>query len=318
VVAGKYQIMIYSIDPTGYRLLYTTPQDDGINVISLDAADINGNGTPEIFATSYANGRLNSFALEYRDGKFQKIWENVSLFLRCLPTGPGGSYQLFGQALHLSEIPLGKVRQYIWSNNSYQEGPRLDLPSQVNLYGLTLMDLDGDGKREILTLSATPSRQTGEGAHIVIFGADGKKKHRTSEMYGGTELSLDFATSVVPPANPTTPFFQPDSQKPVTVSLQPRLFPILGKAELYACRNIEPAYSVLKDVRFFEKSKLFRLAWDGDALVPVWESKEFPQYMADYYEGDFDGDGVQELAILLVEEVLLSADKSTTWIYKLN
>jgi hypothetical protein len=74
----------------------------------------------------------------------------------------------------------------------------------------------------------------------------------------------------------------------------------------------------MKDVRFFEKSKLFRLAWDGDALVPVWESKEFPQYMADYYEGDFDGDGVQELAILLVEEVLLSADKSTTWIYKLN
>jgi len=318
VVAGKYQIMIYSIDPTGYRLLYSTPQDDRINIISLDAADINGNGIPEIFATSYANGRLNSFALEYRDGKFPRIWENVSLFLRCLPTGPGGSYQLFGQAVHLSEIPLGKAHQYIWSNNSYQEGPRLDLPSQINLYGLALMDLDGDGKKEIITLSAVASRQTGEGSHIQVYGADGKKKHRTSEVYGGTELSLDFSTSVVPPSNPTTPFFQPDSQKPVTVSLQPRLIPVPGKAELYACRNIEPVYNIMKDVRLFDKSKLFRLAWDGDALVPAWESKEFPQYMADYYEGDFDGDGVQELAILLVEEMLLSPDKSVTWIYKLS
>ncbi len=318
VVAGKNQIMIYSIDPTGYRLLYTTPQDDRINIISLDAADINGNGIPEIFATSYANGRLNSFALEYRDGKFQRIWENVGLFLRCLPTGPGGSYQLFGQALHISEIPLGKVHQYVWSNNRYQEGPRLDLPSQISLYGLALMDLDGDGKKEIITLSAIASRQTGEATRIQVYGADGKKKHRTSEVYGGTELSLDFSTSVVPPTNPTTPFFQPDSQNPVTVSLQPRLIPVPGKAELYACRNIEPAYNIMKDMRLFDKSKIFRLAWDGDALVPAWESKEFPQYMADYYEGDFDGDGVQELAILLVEEAVLSPDKSTTWIYKLN
>jgi hypothetical protein len=39
--------------------------------------------------------------------------------------------------------------------------------------------------------------------------------------------------------------------------------------------------------------------------------------MADYYQGDFDGDGVQELAVLLVQQNLLSSDVSAIWIYKL-
>jgi hypothetical protein len=153
--------------------------------------------------------------------------------------------------------------------------------------------------------------------HIMVYGADGKKLHTTSEEYGGTYNYVELPTAVLPPANPTTEFNRPESDLPVSSPLQPRLIPIPGKPELYVCKNIEAVYSVVKSTRFFEKSKIFRLAWDGDSLRPVWESKEFPEYMADYYEGDFDGDGVQEVAVLLVQEHFLSSDISAIWIYKL-
>ena len=317
VVAGKDQIIIYSIDPTRYRVLYTMPKDDRLDILSVDAADINGNGIPEIFATSYAKSLLNSFALEYREGKFVKVWENVNLFLRCLPTGPGEAYQLYGQHIVFSRQPWGKIHQYVWSKDTYQKGPILNLPSQVTLYGLALMDLDKDGKKEILTLSGTESRQIGSTRRVTVYGADGKKLHRTSDEYGGTDNFVELPVSVLPPANPTTEFNRPEATDPVSSPLQPRLIPVPGKLELYVCKNIEPVYSVVKSSRFFEKSQIFRLAWNEDSLQPVWESKEFPEYMADYYEGDFDGDGVQELAVLLVQQNLLSSDVSAIWIYKL-
>jgi hypothetical protein len=293
------------------------PKDDRLNILSLDAADINGNGIPEIFASSYANKLLNSFALEHRDGKFVKVWENADVFLRCLPTGPEGSYQLYGQGLLLSSRPWGKIHQYVWSKNTYQKGPVLEVPAQVNLYGLALMDLDKDGKKEILTLSGTESRQIGMTKPIMIYGPEGKKPRKTSEEYGGTYNLVEVPISVVPPANPTSEFNRPESQEPVSLPLQPRLFPVPGKLELYVCQNIEAVYSVTRTTRFFEKSKIWRLAWDGDTLAKVWESKEFPEYLADYYLGDFDGDGVQEIAVLLVQENFLSTDTSSIWIYKL-
>jgi hypothetical protein len=309
VVASQNQIIVYSIDPAGYRILYTMPKETATNILSLDAADINGNGIAEIFATSYFQGRLNSFVLEYREGKFLKTWENVNLFLRCFPADSKGGYQLFGQALVSSHRPWGKIHQYLWSGDHYREGPSLNLPPQANLFGLALIDIDGDGKRETIVVS--------QSNRIEIYGEDGKQKYKTSEEYGGTELTLEVSPVATLPSSPTSPMNLPEAQKPESFYLQPRLFPIAGKPQFYVCKNMESTFSVLKGIRFFERSKIFRLAWDGDSLQAVWESKEFPNYMADYYLGDFDGDGAQEMAVLLVEKNLLGTDKSSITIYRL-
>jgi len=310
VVADKDEITVYSIEPAGYQILYTMPKQTGINILSLDAADINGNGIAEIFATSYFQGRLNSFVLEYRNGSFAKTWENVNLLLRCLPTDSQGGYQLFGQTLGFTNRPWGKVHQYLWSGSGYREGPSLDLPPEASLYGLALIDIDGDGKREAVFLS--------QSNRIEIYGEDGKRRYKTSEQYGGTKLTLQvLPIAAGPPSNPTSPMHLPESQQPQSFYLQARLFPVLGKPQFYVCKNMESAFSVLKGVRFFDRSKVLRLAWDGESLQPVWESKEFSNYMADYYQGDFDGDGAQEIAVLLVEKKLIGADKSTITIYRL-
>jgi hypothetical protein len=309
VVADKNQIMVYAIEAPGHRLLYTMPKEASINILSLDAADINGNGAAEIFATSYFQGRLNSFALEFRNGKFLKIWENISLLLRCLPTGPQGAYQLFGQSLGPPQQPWGKVRQYLWSGSSYQEGPVLNLPLPASLHGLAIMDIDGDGKREYIFLSQTN--------RLEIYGEDGKRRYRSSEEYGGTTLTLEVTPYSVSPSSATSPMNLPEAQKSESYYLQARLFPVPGKAQFYVSKNLESSLSILKGIRFFEKSKIYRLGWDGDALQAIWESKEFSNYMADYYQGDFDGDGAQEVAILLVDKKMVGEDTSTITIYKL-
>jgi hypothetical protein len=309
VVAEKQQIIIYSINSTGYSLLYTMPKDTTTNIISLDSADINGNGTCEIFATSFFQGRLNSFVLEYRDGKFTKIWEHVSLFLRCLPTDPKGGYQLFGQFLGTADQPWGRVNQFVWAGNGYQEGPALKAPSKASLYGLAWMDIDGDGKREVILLN--------QANRLEIYGEDGKRKYQSSEKYGGTALTVEVPPPATPPNNATSEINLPPAQETKSHYLQVRIFPVPGKTQLYVCKNSEAALGLLKNVRFFDKSKLLRLAWDGDGLSPVWESKDFPQYMADYYMADFDGDGALEVAILLVEKKMIGSDNSIIWIYKI-
>jgi hypothetical protein len=313
VLADKNQIMIYSIEASGSRLLQALPKETSLNILSLDAADINGNGIAEIFVTSHFQGRLNSLVLEYRDGKFVKLWENINLLLRCLPNPdhPQGGFRLFGQVLGPPDRPWGKIREYSWSSNGngYREGPSLDPPVPASLYGLALMDLDGDGKREYILLS--------QSNRIEIYGEDGKRKYRSSDEYGGTSLTIEVTPYFSPPSSPTSPMHLPESQKAESFYLQPRLFPVPGTSQFYVCKNLESSLSILKGVRFFERSKIYRLGWDGDALQPLWESRELPNYLADYFIGDFDGDGTLEAAVLLVDKKLIGQDKSTVNIFRL-
>lgn len=305
-ISDGQSVYIYDLEKSGIKQLWSNPGTTTDNVIAVDAADINGNGVAEIFVTNYTAQGLRSYVVEYRQGKFQKIWDEVPLHFRVLE-GPDGRPQLYAQAAGNDKPFDGPVRQYNWLGNRYAPGAPVSLPKAFNaIYGFALADLDGEGKPKILVLDHND--------YLRIFDRGGTEVYRSSDHYGGTELALEY---------------DPERAGPHTRSgIEPKRFIVQarmyyqdivgdGKKQLVLPRNT-PSTGYFFQTRLYDKGKVFGLNWDGVGMQPVWETRELPGYIADYALVDPDGSGNKKLVLLVVQTGLLGMAASRSSVVVLD
>ncbi len=309
-------VYIYDLDKGGIKLIWSLRGQTDDNIIALDAADINGNGVAEIFVTNYVldphygtgagTARLRSYVLEYQQGKFVKIMDDVHLHFRVMQ-GIDGRPQLYGQADGQDKPFDGPVRQYTWQGNRYMPGPVVPLPKALTrIYGFALADLDGDGAPKVLVLDPLD--------YLRVFDRSGTEIYRSSDRYGGSELMLEY--------NPARAGENPRSGiQPDRVMLQGRMYfeDILGngKKQLVVPRN-NPSTGYSFQTRLYDKGKIFGLNWDGIGMQAVWETRELPGYIADFALIDPDGSGNRKLVLLTVQTNLLGMAKSRSSVVLLD
>lgn len=295
-------VFIYDVGRNGIKQIASIPGLTTDNIIALDAADINGNGVAEIFVTNYSEtAGLRSYVLEYQNGKYVKVWQDVKLHFRVMEA-PGGGLQLFAQASGTDAPFDGPVRRYSWQGDRYAPTSEvITLPKAFpNLYGFTLADVDGDGAPEVLILD----RQD----YLRVFDRGGSEIYRSSDHYGGTELTLAYDPSRAG-ENPRSGI------EPKQIFLQGRMFhqDIMGdgKKQLVLPRNT-PSTGYIFQTRLYDKGKVFGLSWDGVGMQPVWETREVPGYIADFALMDPDGSGNRKLVLLVVQTNLIGMSTSRT------
>ena len=305
-------VYIYDVDRSGIKQIASIPGPATDRIIALDAGDINGNGVAEIFVTNYPEsgmidpGRVNSYVLEYQNGKFVKIWQDVRLHFRVMEVAGGGT-QLYAQAAGEDAPFDGPVRRYSWLGNRYVPGEAVPLPKAFpNIYGFSLADLDGDGTSKILVLDGQD--------YLRIYDRSGSEIYRSSDRFGGTELALEY--------DPTRSGPNPRSGiQPKRVMLQGRMFyqDILGngKKQLIVPRNT-PSTGYAFYTRMYDKGKILGLAWDSVGMQPVWETREVPGYIADFALIDPDGSGNRKVVLLVVQTNLIGMAKSRTTVILLD
>jgi hypothetical protein len=290
-------IYIYDLTKTGLKEIWANKGSTSDEIIGLDAADINKNGVAELFVTNYAasggmgqvqSRSLHSYVLEYRDGKFVKTWEDVSLHFRVMEA-PDGSLHLYGQG-EGANVPFdGPVRQYVWRDNKYMPGPVVPLPKAFpTIYGFLPVDLDGDGSTKIVVLDHLD--------HLRVFDKSGTEIFRSSDRYGGSELMIEYDPTRSGP-NPLSGI------QPVQLMLQGRMYyqDIMGdgKKQLIVPRNT-PSTGYIFQTRLYDRGKIVALSWDTLGMQQLWETREMPGFIADYALVDPEGSGDRKLVILVV------------------
>jgi hypothetical protein len=299
-------VYIYDLEKSGIKQIASVPGVTTDNIISLDAADINGNGVAEIFVTNFSTSGLRSYVLEYRDGKFVKIWDDVQMHFRVLE-GADGRPRLYAQA-GASDRPFdGPVRQYNWAGGRYAPGATVPLPKQFSaIDGFGLADLDGEGAPKVLILDQMD--------HLRVFDRGGNEIYRSSDRYGGSEMVLEYDPEHAG-SNPTSGI------QPEHFMVQGRMYfqDILGdgKKQLVLPRNT-PSTGYLFHTRLYDKGKIFGLSWDGVGMQPVWETRELPGYVADFALVDPEGTGDRKLVLLVVQTNLFGMTKSRSSVVLLD
>jgi hypothetical protein len=183
ILMGRNTLRIYRYVEERLRPFKTLKAGGNQNFLALDVADVNRNGPAEIFVTSIEGENLSSFILEYEENRFKKVNVGNGWYFRVLDL-PRKGPTLLAQRMGAEETFSGPIYRFTWKRKKFRKGKKLKLPKDTPLYGLTIADVTGDGKDEIIRFDGSD--------HLRIFSSDGKDLlYKTPSRYGGTGNSFD-------------------------------------------------------------------------------------------------------------------------------
>lgn len=309
VFSDGTRLHIYRLEASGWKELWTEPLR-GVNVLdlqhlSLDAADINGNGRPEVFVTAMAGDRIVSSVTEWEDGAYRKIAELPDL-LRVVHY-PGRKPQLIGLAFDAAKFYTGNPKEYAWSGSGYAAGAVFPLPSGVRLYGFTFADF-GDARIYLVSLN--------DEDRLVVYSGD-TPVWKSEEAYpGGDTVVLKPLTQAEKMT--TGPASDPSN---VTKEQQVRIRGRVLAADLDGDRRQEvllPKNSrPLLFIDLSKKAELRALRWTGARLDDRWSVRDIPGSILDL-QTDSEGPAARVRALVRSSGGLFSRDAERVILYTVN
>jgi len=281
------------------------PKADDNVFIGVDVADINDNGTPEIFVTSLNRQRnlLASRVYEWDGQQFKAIVTDAHWYYRVADLPDRGPV-LFGQKRGRDGIFGGAIYEMVWQNGGYAPQTRLKLSGTINLMGFTAGDVRNDGHTTYLAFD--------EADHIQVINGAGKRLSITGDIYGGS--TLYYLRRIDDPGQVQNIQYFPMRMLVADITGD-------GTNEVIVVKNQEMARRKLETFRVFTKTAFHSLVWDGLGLASNWRTRATSGFIRDFAVGDFDNDGEKELvAAVVISEgsTAITKPKCTVIAYELK
>ena len=318
VVIDKNTVYLYQKEEKELRLLQKIKGNAYDNYVAVDVADINSNGIPEIIVTSLNDALLNSFVLEFKDGKYLNIASNIRWFLRVIDTSSGS--MLLGQGFGLDKPFNMPIYEMVWRDGKYVSNQKMNIPLGLSIYGLTIDNLGMGGSEKIIALNdldylyITEKTTKTLGLLNSIGFTSNELIWKSDDVYGG---SNNYIENIENKFNPS------DSDKERNAYANLRILTLDtnkdGKKEIIIVKNLSSSGRIFQHLKLFTTSEIINLEWDGMGMAENWHTKKINGYVADYCIKDIDNDGKPEIVLAMVQSVGASlSDRSAIVVYKLD
>jgi hypothetical protein len=317
VTIDKNNVYIYQKAGNELKLLEKIAGKPYDNYIAIDIADINKDGKKQIFVTSLNDTLLDSFVLEFKDGKYVKIASDIRWFLRVIDTSSGIPL-LLGQDYGPDKPFNTPIYEMVWRDGKYVPDQKMKIPLGLSIYGLTIDDLGVAGGEKIFALDDLDylyilDKTNTPLGRLSSFGfASDKLIWRSDDVYGGSNNYFE---------NVDKRNANDDKEKSAYVNLRILTYDTNkdGKKEIIIVKNLSSVGRIFKHLQVFTSSEIYNLEWDGMGMAENWRTKKINGYVADYCIKDIDNDGKPEIVLALVQSVGVSLrDKSVIVVYKLD
>ena len=303
VIIDPHNVLIYQKKGNEFKLIQQIPGKAYNYYVSLDVADINGNGIKEIIVSSYTGQQVNSFILEFRNGKFETIASDLPWFMRAIDNGSGIPL-LLGQRRGI-DMPFDTpIHEIVWKNGKYVEGPKMRIPLGLSVYGLTLDKLGSSGAEKIIALDSDDYlcifEQTDKPlSKVAIFGRSSEFLWKSDEQFGGSNTYIEPMTrSGIHDQSEDGDIIHYINLRILTYDTNKD-----GKREIIVVKNLSSAGRLLQRLKLFTAAEVYNLEWEGTGIVENWRTKKISGYVADYQFKDIDNDGENEVVLALVLSV---------------
>lgn len=318
VVVDKNNVYIYQKTENDLKLLEKIKGQSYDNYLAVDIADINRNNVNEIIITSINDTLIDSFVLEFKNSKFEKIASNIRLFLRVIDT-PSGMPLLLGQELGFGKPFDTPIYEVIWKDGTYVHDQKISIPLGLSIYGLNMDNIGIGSSEKILALDEYDylyiiDKTTKPLSKLASIGFATSEEliWRSDDVYGGSNSYLENLDKN-----------NPDDPRGKSAYINLRILTAdtnnNGKKEIIIVKNLSSVGRIFKHYKLFTSSEIYNLEWDGLGMAENWRTKKINGYVADYAMKDIDNDGKQEIALALVQSVGVSlSNRSVIVIYKLD
>jgi len=256
------------------------------NYISLDVADINQNGWPEIFVTNNLNEDqiLSSFVLEWNGKAFKRITSGDRWYYRVLRE-EGKEPVLVGQRRGIDYAFSSGVNKMKWQGGAYVPMDRLKLPKNTIVYGFTFGDAMNNGKDHLLAFA--------ENSKLKLFDPEGREIWKSKDRYGGSNIYVEYpmeSSASIGNYKEMDRYYLPQRIFVVDVDQD-------GKKEVVAIKNKDIAGRLIRRFRYFENGLIEGLIWDQIGMRQIWTTREFSGPVMDFAIADMDNDKQVELVL---------------------
>jgi TolB-like protein len=299
VMIDVNSILIYQKKGEQFKLIQKIPGKSYHTYLAVDVADVNQNGVKEIIVSSYTGKIVNSFIIEFRDGKFVTIASDLPWFMRVI-VNAAGSPMLLGQRMGMERPFNSPIYEIRWQDGEYREGQRMKIPEGLSVYGLTLDRITADGPEKIITLNSSDylciyDETDKPLSRVAIFGGSDELVWKSDEVFGGSSTYID-------PYGASARIIS-ENEPPVTfINLRILTYDTNndGKREIIIVKNSSATGRMMERVKLFTSAEVYDLEWDGMSMVENWHTKKIAGYVADYQFKDIDNDGENEIVLALV------------------
>ncbi len=274
LLCANTKLYIYQLRDKKIEHLDTVSLPGGLNVHAVNVADLNGNGTMEIYISSTRNREPRSYVLEWNPETGAKwLFENVYWYLRPLVI-PGEGVVLAGQQNGLGgDLAPGIYRLSVGPEGVYTPGEMVSVPESVNLFDFVFADLDADKVPETVTINRKEQ--------LLVYSADSQLLYTSPSGFGGREL-LETYTA---PIRLVVTDFDNDGYQDI----------LIVDNELYSPE-------MMSKTRLYRNGQVRGLAWGDDGFFEMWHTNLFPDSIVDFqFYSKAAADGSMHGRLFIVE-----------------
>jgi TolB-like protein len=315
IMIGPNNILIYQKKGSEFNLIQQIPGKSYDYYVSLDVADINRNGIKEIIVSSYNGQQVDSFIVEFRNGKFTTIASGLPFFMRVIDNASGIPL-LLGQRRGMDKPFETPIYEIAYLNGEYREGSKMRIPQGLSVYGLTLDKLGSSGTEKIVALNNDDYicvfEQTDKPlSKVVVFGGSNEFIWKSEDVFGGSNTIIETMKG----SNVSTD----DPYNYINLRILTYDTNKDGKREIIIVKNLSASARTFQRIKLFTSAEVYNLEWDSMGMVENWRTKKINGYVADYQFKDIDNDGENEVVLALVLSVGGSLkERSVIVAYKLS
>jgi hypothetical protein len=154
VVTDGKKVLMYQL--TGEQVEFIDEYVPGVaaKLLTLQCAEIDKNPGQEIVVNQYINNSLDTSILTYRNGRLQVLQDHIDVLLVAVDTdGDGVNDTVWGAPYDLSEFfTEGRAALYAFTDGKLRRQERVEVPRVFRATGVTLADLSGDGRRDLVMI----------------------------------------------------------------------------------------------------------------------------------------------------------------------
>jgi hypothetical protein len=248
VLADERRFHLYAYPAAGDAPLATGEVPGvGARVVSLEAADLDGDKKAELFVSVYNEPfrRFETVVFVVEAGKWLKKAE-LPWLVRSHQDGKGARVLASQQIQDDKTFPFSGVFPLVYEDGRYKQGKPGLAPKRANwIYGFTFAALDPSETAALYLTSVNTLR------------AEFKKGHwRTKESYGQSPVRVRWHEKLLE--------FHPP---------MPALYGEKGFEGLFVARNLAALGGLANPFGVFNDGEIQRLAWNGVAFETVWKGE---------------------------------------------
>ena len=309
VIIDDHRVMVYKYENKMFRKVgQLTLKENVDRFLSVDVADINGNGRDEIFVTNSRGNNLSSFVLEVVPGKkgLTRIWEDVNLYFRVLRDFDGppilvsqnpGFERPFRSGIH--EIHYNKGEYVIGEDLPLQSG---DHPF-LTLYGLAFGHLNSSKSKETLFLDSDYK--------LRVYSPGGRLLVSSDEYFGHDPRMINVRVHDVVEGMHN----RPEESQPARFKGRLQLVKRNARKFLLLPKNHRAGGSLLDSLVIISDSSLVFFAVSEEGLGKVHETKKQTGYLAAFQVVDAEKGSGKQVHVANVSTHGFLSGKTVSTIY---